>query len=213
MAGIRICYGRLPRGAVDGIQLPTPCPAPSELPVDVIIVVDMQAGLLNGPPKHDLQGVIDRINALTSVVRSRSGKVIWIRHCGKPGDDFAPHTAGWAFLPELMRADGDGVVEKTLNDPFAGTPLRQTLQRLAPDRLLVTGWATDFCVDATVRSAVSSDHHVVVVADGHTLSDRPHLDAATVIRHHNWVWSGLITNRSVRVMTAAELLGENVQSA
>jgi hypothetical protein len=32
----------------------------------------------------------------------------------------------------------------------------------------------------------------VVVSDGHTVSDRPHLDAAAVIRHHHWVWSDLI---------------------
>lgn len=174
--------------------------------MDVILVVDMQVGLLDGLPKHDLCGVIDRINLLTAMVRGGSGKVVWIRHCGKPGDGFAPQTTGWAFLPELIRSADDIVVEKTLNDPFAGTPLKETLDRLAPDRVLVAGWATDFCVDATVRSAVSSGHHVVVVADSHTLSDRPHLDAATVIKHHNWVWSGLITNRSIAVMTTAQLL-------
>jgi len=55
---------------------------------------------------------------------------------------------------------------------------------------------------------VSHGHHVVVVSDAHTLSDRPHLDAPTVIRHHNWVWSNLITNRSIRAASAAELLEE-----
>jgi nicotinamidase-related amidase len=30
--------------------------------VDALIVVDMQVGLLSGAPKHDLQGVVDRIN-------------------------------------------------------------------------------------------------------------------------------------------------------
>ena len=180
--------------------------------MDVVLVVDMQVGLLEGAPKHDLRGVIDRINRLTAMVRGRSGKVIWIRHCGRSGDGFEPHTAGWAFLPELMRHCEDIVIEKTLNDPFAGTLLKETLDRFAPDRLIVAGWATDFCVDATVRSAVSCGHHVVAVADGHTLSDRPHLDAATVIRHHNWVWSGLITNGSIRVMTAAQLLGDTQPS-
>src|SRR5262249_31637310 len=36
-----------------------------------------------------------------------------------------------------------------------GTKLRETLARMQPRRVLVTGWATDFCVDATVRSTVS----------------------------------------------------------
>ena len=38
--------------------------------------------------------------------------------------------------------------------------------------LLVTGCATDFCVDTTVRVAASRDYEIVVVADGHTTADR-----------------------------------------
>lgn len=176
--------------------------------MDAMIVVDMQVGLRNGAPKHDLAGVIGRINRLTAMVRGRAGTVIWIQHCGRAGDDFAPGRPGWELLPELERSPADRVVRKTLNDPFAGTDLQAILEEIAPARVLVAGWATDFCVDATVRSAVSRDHAVVVVGDGHTLSDRPHLDAATVIRHHNWVWSNLISNRAIGVASAAELLGE-----
>ena len=92
------------------------------------------------------------------------------------------------------------------NDPFAGTDLQSRLKEIAPDRVLIAGWATDFCVDATVRSAVANHHNVVVVADGHTLSDRPHLDAISIIRHHNWVWSNLITQKSIKLAGANELL-------
>jgi nicotinamidase-related amidase len=87
------------------------------------------------------------------------------------------------------------------------------LQRIAPDRILVAGWATDLCVDATVRAAISNDYHVVVVSDGHTVSDRPHLDAATVIRHHHRVWGDLITNRSVRIVTTDQLIDESARTA
>jgi nicotinamidase-related amidase len=176
--------------------------------VDAIVVVDMQVGLLSGPPKHDLQGVVRRINLLTAMVRQRSGAVVWIRHCGKTGDGFERHTEGWSFLPELSRHRDDVVIEKTLNDPFVRTSLRETLERIAPERVLVAGWATDSCVDSTVRSAISNDYNVVIVSDGHTVSDRPHLDAAAVIRHHHWVWSNLITNRSVRIMTTSQLMDE-----
>ena len=174
--------------------------------MDILLVVDMQVGLLKGEPKHDLHGVIERINRLGAKVREESGKVVFIRHCGRKGDDFEPHTPGWAFLPELVRDPSDMVVSKELNDPFAGTDLQARLSEMAPDRILITGCATDLCVDATVRSAVSNHHNVVVVADGHTLNDRPHLDAASVIRHHHWVWSDLITQRSIRLASANELL-------
>jgi nicotinamidase-related amidase len=180
--------------------------------LDVIIVVDMQVGMLDGAPKHDLPGLIDRINALTAMVRDDGGRVIWIRHCGDADDGFERHGQGWEFLPELVRMPDDLIVEKTLNDPFVGTPLNGLLADLSPRRVVVTGWATDFCVDATVRSAVSHDHHVVAVSDGHTLNDRPHLPASAIIAHHNWIWSGLITNRSVRVMATRQLLAERGQS-
>jgi nicotinamidase-related amidase len=157
--------------------------------MDALIVVDMQVGLLNGKPKHDLHGVIERINRLAANARRQSGTVIFVQHCGGVGDDFEPDTPGWALLPDLDRDPADMLVRKTLNDPFAETDLAARLKAIAPDRVFITGWATDLCVDTTVRSAVSNHHHVVVVTDGHTPNDRPHLDAASVIRHHNWVWS------------------------
>lgn len=150
--------------------------------MDVMLVVHMQVGLLNGEPKHDLRGVLDRINRLAAKVRTQSGKVIFIQHCGPKGDEFEPHAPGWQFLPELVREPADMIVPTTLNDPFAGTNLQARLQEIRPDRVLVA------------------------VADAHTLSDRPHLDAVSVIRHHNWVWRHLITRRSVKVTAADELL-------
>ena len=175
---------------------------------DVLIVVDMQVGLLDGLPKHDLEGVIQRINALAAMVRRHGGQVVWIRHCGKAGDGFERDSTDWAFLPGLDRQPADAVVEKTLNDAFAGTALHDTLRQIMPDRVLIAGWATDSCVDSTVRSAISRDYNVVVASDAHTLSDRPHLPATAIIRHHNWVWSDLLTNRSTRVATADELIAE-----
>jgi nicotinamidase-related amidase len=174
--------------------------------MDALLVVDMQVGLLRGDPKHDLAGVLARINRLAAHTRDRAGRVIFVQHSGIAADDFAPDAPGWALLPDLKREASDLVVRKSLNDPFTGTTLQAQLQAIAPDRVLVTGWATDLCVDAAVRTAVAHDHHVVAVADGHTLSDRPHLDAASIIRHHNWVWSELITRKSIRVAAAHELM-------
>ena len=178
--------------------------------MDALLVVDMQVGMLDGPPKFDLQGLVGRINQLAVMVRRRSGMVVWVQHCRTPSDSFAPASPGWQLLPELDRQQVDMVVPKSLNDPFAGTNLTATLQQAGVVRLFVTGWATDFCVDSAVRSAVSCGYHVIAVSDGHTASDRPHLDALTVIRHHNWLWANLIPSRSIRVAGTAELLaGDN----
>src|SRR5688572_24613707 len=155
---------------------------------DVLIVVDMQQGLLRGAPKRDLDGVVSRINRLAARIRERGGAVFFIQHAGKPGEDFEPRTPGWELLHDLEVAPSDIVVSKTLNDPFVGTTLHSALDEVGPARVLVAGWATDFCVDACVRTAAAFGYQVVAIADCHTLSDRAHLAAADVIRHHHWIW-------------------------
>jgi nicotinamidase-related amidase len=48
--------------------------------MDAMLVVHMQVGLLSGMPKHELHGVVDRINRLAARVRAQTGKVILIQH-------------------------------------------------------------------------------------------------------------------------------------
>jgi nicotinamidase-related amidase len=173
--------------------------------LDVLLIVDMQEGLRSRSPKHDLGAVVDRINRAAQRIRSRTGKVIFVRHTGPDGDEFARGEPGWQFLEGLEREATDFVVEKTLNDAFFNTTLDAALATLNPSRLLIAGWATDFCVDATVRSAVARGFRVVVVADAHTVSDRPHLSAADVITHHHWIWTNLIAAQPVALLRESEL--------
>ena len=66
--------------------------------VEALIVVDMQVGLLDGAPKYGLPKVIGRINSLSAKLRNDGGAVVWIRHCGKPGEGFERGTPGWEFF-------------------------------------------------------------------------------------------------------------------
>ncbi len=173
--------------------------------MDILLIVDMQEGLRQGAPKHDLDSVVARINALARRVREREGCVIAIRHVGPVGDPFARGAAGAAFIAGLGLRDTDIVIEKRLNDAFHETQLEATLRRLGADRVMICGWATDFCVDATVRSAAARGFAVVAVTDCHTVADRPHLAARAVIDHHHYIWAGLIAPHPVRLATSPEL--------
>ena len=158
-----------------------------------LLIIDMQVGLFQGDmPRYDAGGVVRRINTVAQAIRGRGGHVIFIQHDGRPGESLEPETAGWEILPTLERAAADSVIRKRACDAFYETDLSGALERLGVGRLMIGGCATDFCVDTTVRAAASRDYEVVVVADGHTTADRPHLKAKTIIRHHNWMWGNLI---------------------
>ena len=116
--------------------------------MDAMLIVDMQVGLLEGKPKYDLHGVIGAHQpASRQGSRSGTAELSSSSIAAASGDDFEPQTPGWHFLPELLHESADIVVQKHLNDPFAGTDLQDRLREIAPDRVLITGWATDLCVD------------------------------------------------------------------
>ncbi|HEY2995770.1 MAG TPA: isochorismatase family protein [Methylomirabilota bacterium] len=87
-------------------------------------------------------------------------------------------------------ADGEVVIGKTASDSFHRTSLQDELRRRAVKHLVVTGMQTEYCVDTTVRQAISLGFDVTLVADGHTTRDAL-LPAADAIRHHNSVLSSL----------------------
>jgi nicotinamidase-related amidase len=184
--------------------------APAGGRVTGLLVIDMQAGLfVPESPRHDAAGVVDRINELGRAVRRTGGVVVFVQHDGPTGDPFEPGADGWQLLPSLERGARDVVVHKTACDAFYGTELARVLEQRGATRLVVTGCATDFCVDTTIRAAASKDYEVVVAEDGHTTADRPHVDAVSVIRHHNWVWENLIHPKlRVRVMPASRIIDQ-----
>lgn len=173
-----------------------------------LLVIDMQVGsFVEATPRHDADGVVARINTTASAVRRSGGSVVFVQHDGPTGDRFEPGSSDWQLLASLDRLAGDGLVRKRACDSFYETDLDEVLRRRDERQLLVTGCATDFCVDTTVRAAASRDFDVTVVRDGHTTTDRPHLDAATIVTHHNYVWEDLILpKRRVQVLPAAEIV-------
>ena len=144
-----------------------------------------------------------------AAVRRRGGRVILVQHDGDAREGLAPHTPGRELLPGLDRRPEDVIVRKTLNDAFAGTTRARELAAASVGTLAVTLWATDYCVDSTIRSAVSRGFAVHVPSDAHTVSDRSHLKAGQIIEHHNRIWAGLIATPPVRVLPTKALLSES----
>jgi len=109
--------------------------------------------------------------------------------------EFIKGANDWEQLDEIIVKKEDIFIDKYANDVFYNSKLQSTLNSLNINELIITGCATDFCVEATVQSAVAKDYIVTIVADGHTTGDRPHLKAKKVIEHYNWVWQHMIPTK------------------
>ncbi|TAJ42011.1 MAG: cysteine hydrolase [Reyranella sp.] len=178
---------------------------------DALIIIDMQQGAFGeGPPKHDAAGLIGRLNKLADAVRARGGAVVFIQHDGPPGDPFHPDQPGWKLVEDLGPHPADTVIRKKSCDAFLETSLEEFLRLRSIDRLIITGWATDYCVDTTVRSALARGYPTVVPSDGHTAANRPHLPAEKIIEHHNAIWTDFIAPRGPAVVcSVADVIHQN----
>jgi nicotinamidase-related amidase len=172
-----------------------------------VVVIDVQTGLFRAEPApFEAEAVVGRIRDVIAHARRAGAPVIFLQHDGEPGgEDVVPFTEGWKLHPDLDVQPGDLVIRKTTGDAFYGTPLEAELRSRGITTLVLTGYATDFCVDATLHSAASKDFAVIVIADAHTTSDNPVLKAEVVRQHHNWAWANALTKRGVIVLKANEV--------
>ena len=175
--------------------------------MDVLLIIDVQQGLFT-EPRYRQELVLANINRAAAHVRQNHGRVIYIQHDDLPGSELEPGTPGWQLHQTLQPARGDSQVRKEGCDSFLDTELAFLLAEQPVDRLILCGCATDFCVDTTVRSAASHGFEVLVLSDGHTTADRPHLSAAQIIEHHHWMWRhlSLPQGRNVTLLGTDELL-------
>ena len=168
---------------------------------DALLIIDMQQGSFGAAsPRHDAAGLVRRLNRLADTVRAAGGAVVFIQHDGPPGDAHHPDAPGWHLLPDLEVRPDDTIIRKQSCDAFLHTTLDDFLRTRAIDRLIVTGCATDYCVDTTVRSALGRGIATIVPSDGHTTADRPHLAATRIIEHHNAIWADFLAPRGPAVI-------------
>jgi nicotinamidase-related amidase len=173
-----------------------------------LIIIDMQVGSFKPEtPRFESDEIIQRINALSNLFRFNRDKVIFIQHDGTKENSFIPGTSDWKILPVLNKHSDDIIIPKTANDSFYKSNLKTVLTKYRIKDLYITGCATDFCVDATVHSALTNDFNIYVVKDCHTTTNRPHLKAEQVIQHHNWLWENMTpTDGEIKLVSSEELL-------
>ena len=166
-----------------------------------LLIIDMQKGSFTPKtPRFDTSGVVKRINGLAKLFRELDFPVVFIQHNGIGTGEFEKDTREWELLNDLKVEHTDILLDKYANDVFYNSKLQSTLTELNINELLITGCATDFCVESTIQSALTKDYNITVVEDGHTTGERPHLKAEKVIEHYNWVWRNMIpTNGRIAV--------------
>ena len=155
-----------------------------------VVVVDMQndfcaeGGYIHKRTGADMSAnhaLAARINELVEAGRAAGAEIVWIQANYEPrflsGQALAKRAQrqisavcceggswGWSFF-EVAPQVGEIVIEKHTFSGFHGTELDRLLRFRGIRTLVMTGVATDVCVDSTLRDGYFNGYYIVVPAD------------------------------------------------
>ena len=167
------------------------------MPHEAIIIIDVQNAILGAPGgdrgmknRAALDEVVARIARLIRHGRERGIPIVYVQHDGHTGHRLESGSHGWRIRTEISPVEGEPVIRKSACDSFFETTLGSELESRGVERLIVAGCMTQYCVDTTVRRAVSLGYDVTLVADGHVTADSGALGFEQIIDHHNALLDG-----------------------
>jgi len=150
-----------------------------------ILVIDIQSALIDPEPRpFDIKNVLSKINTITSWARNAKYPVIFVQH-EKIESVIEYESKGWQLQSNLSVIAGDIVIRKTTPDAFLRTNLENVLIKNEVTHLIITGYASEFCVDTTVRKAASLGYSVDLISDAHTTHNKEHASGEKIQTHQN----------------------------
>lgn len=149
-------------------------PKPHPLDASALLLIDLQNEYRGGKlPLPGVEAAVAQAATLLEKARAAGRPVIHVRHCGRVGGAFDPATAAFSIVEELTPRQRETIVDKTLPNAFAKTPLAATLADLDVKSIIVAGFMTHMCVSSTVRAALDLGIGCTVVAGACATRDLP----------------------------------------
>ncbi|TXT40339.1 MAG: isochorismatase [Comamonadaceae bacterium] len=166
-----------------------------------LLIIDFQNAVFTEPAAYQADLVLERISGLIARARQAGMPVVYVQH-DEASTIWEKGRNTWHFPAVIAPQPDDFVSAKQHSSAFQGGNFQTELAARGIDELYVCGYASEFCLDSTIRQAAALGFKTVVIEDAHTTRHRPHLDAPTITQHHNWVWREM---GQIRVIPAAQL--------
>jgi nicotinamidase-related amidase len=155
-------------------------------PNTALLVVDMQNGVVG--QAYDRDSVVANIKILIEKARAADADVVWVQH---NSEELPQGSESWHVVPELVRRDGEPLVQKAYADAFEETDLESVLAANGIGQLFLAGAQTDECIRSTLHGAIVRGYDATLVGDAHTTEDLSAFGAPPpdkVIAHTNLYW-------------------------
>lgn len=149
-----------------------------------IIVVDVQKGITD-ERLYNFKGFIENVSRIIDTARKNNVEVIYVQHDDGPGTGFSIGDKDFEIADQVAPMAGEKIFIKEINSFFGNKELVEYLEKSADKELMIVGLQTNFCIDASVKSAFERGFRVVVPKGTNSTFDNDYMDAETTYRYYN----------------------------
>lgn len=155
----------------------------------VLLVVDVQNALINEHPYNE-ERVIENIKKLILTARDNKKEVVYVRHDGGQGTEFENGTYGWQVYDKVVPNSNELIFEKQYNSAFHKTDLKIYLDNNNIDTIILVGLQTEYCIDATCKSAFDYGYKIIIPEETNTTFDNDYLSGEKLYEFYNYkIWN------------------------
>ena len=159
-----------------------------------LIVIDMQKALMDDE-LYNYPVLVENVAKVIAAAREKGVEVIYVQHDAGPGTGFSLGDEAFAIADEVAPRDGEKVFVKKINSCFGNKDFTAYLEESKDDTLMIVGLQTNFCIDATVKSAFERGYDVIVPEGTNSTFDNPYMTGETTCAYYfHEVWPGLFAN-------------------
>ncbi|AKN31439.1 amidase [Clostridium carboxidivorans P7] len=160
----------------------------------ILMVVDVQNALIEKHPYNE-KGVIENIKKLVSTARDNKKEVIYVRHDDGKGTELEKGTDGWQIYDEIAPNSDELIFEKQYNSAFHKTELKKYLESKKIDTIILMGLQTEYCIDATCKSAFDCGYKIIIPEETNSTLDNEYLSGEKLYEFYNYkIWNNRFAN-------------------
>ena len=150
----------------------------------VVLVIDIQKGITDNR-LYDFEGFISNTKRVIETARFNGVEVIYVRHDDGPGTGFSIGDEDFEIAEQVSPINTEKIFDKTINSCFGNKKLSEYLQKQDDKRLMIVGLQTNYCIDASVKSAFEKGFEVIIPAGTNSTFDNDYMDAETTYHYYN----------------------------
>ena len=159
-----------------------------------LIVIDMQKALMDDE-LYNLNGLLENVSKLIEAARANRVEVIYVQHDAGEGSGFSVGDEAFEIADEVAPQAGEKVFVKRASSSFTNREFAAYLEKEEGDTLLIVGLQTNFCIDATVKSAFERGYDVFIPEGTNSTFDNPYMSGKTTYEYYmNEVWPDLFAD-------------------